>query len=568
MRVFHVLVISSILLASVSAARAAAPVWTVRDIDQFQDNFSANGTITGSVRADMANDILPASSPGILPGDSCVVVVTEPDAGLATDGVLGGKAAYCYVLVQPFAQAAKVGSALSGGPRWPFAGTEIVNGHTWTKLRLDQSDVGGGPVPDNYCIDLNDNLFTPGDTIFFFYAAKSADGPGTTNYFSLETGTTSDITVAAAFAMEFTCLPAGGFNRGGDQLYVDAAENSVQQYWDSMLRIVGMHTKVDRYDVRGAADGGNNRLASRVVNTAAQLNACYKLVYWDCGSLAITLGDGSGTPQKTNDYGLMMQFLNNQTPSNFGGILLIGDDVAAQLASYSSPDATDFKASYMPFTLISGDAAPLYGLTPAIIHWPARAITDDFLASAAGPPTKDFDVLAPSGSSRTEMTYGPNAANNAAVVSKQSVNANGATVGVAMCGFSFADIRDDDKNGKSDRAVFFRDISLVVNNSPFGQVTPVAPTRDSKLVQNYPNPFNPHTTIAFSLAARGRVALAIYDVNGGIVRTLVNETRAAGAYELTWDGRDDNGVAVASGVYFYRLVAPGFTQTKKMVLLK
>jgi hypothetical protein len=41
-------------------------------------------------------------------------------------------------------------------------------------------------VPDNYCIDLNDNLFTPGDTIFFFYAAKSNDGPGTTNYFSLE----------------------------------------------------------------------------------------------------------------------------------------------------------------------------------------------------------------------------------------------------------------------------------------------------------------------------------------------------------------------------------------------
>jgi hypothetical protein len=330
-----------------------------------------------------------------------------------------------------------------------------------------------------------------------------------------------------------------------------------------------MHTKVDRYDVRGAADGGNNRLASRVVNTAAQLNACYKMVYWDCGSLSVTLGDGSGTPQKTNDYGLTMQFLNNQTPGNFGGILLLGDDVAEQLASYSSPDATSFKTAYMPFTLISGDAAPLYGLAPAIIHWPGRCTNDDFLASAAGPPAKYFDVMAPSGSSRTEMTYGPNGANNAAVVSKYTVNGNGATVGLALCGFSLADIRDDDMNGISDRARFFRDLSLFcAGNSPFGQVTPVTPAQDNNLVQNYPNPFNPHTTIAFSLSARGRVALAIYDVNGGIVRTLVNETRAAGAYELTWDGRDDNGQAVASGVYFYRLVAPQFTSTKKMVLLK
>jgi hypothetical protein len=52
------------------------------------------------------------------------------------------------------------------------------------------------------------------------------------------------------------------------------------------------------------------------------------------------------------------------------------------------------------------------------------------------------------------------------------------------------------------------------------------------------------------------------------VRTLANETRSAGAYELKWDGRDERRQAVASGVYFYRLVAADFTQTKKMVLLK
>jgi hypothetical protein len=554
------------VLLPFSSARAAAPVWIVRDIDQFQDNFASDGTITGVVRADMANDILPASSPGILPGDSSVVVVTESDAGLATDPFVGGDAVYCYVTVNPFS-AGKSGASLSGGARWPFVDTQVINSRTWTRLRFDQSIVGGNPVPGNYCIDLNDNLFTPGDTIYFFYGAKSADGPGTTNYFSLEIGTTSDITAAATFAMEFTCLPAGGFNRGGAELYIDSAENGVQEYWDSALRIVHLAAKVDRFDVRGAADGGNNRLASRVVSVANQLNACYLSMWWDCGSLSITLGDGSGTPQKTDEYGLLNSFLNGLFLP--GGIVLFGDDVAEQLASYSSPGAVAFKSVYFPFTLVSGDQAPNYGLAPAIIHWPGRCTVDDFVAYGAGPPVKDFDVLQPFGTSRTEATYGPNAINNGAVVSNVTVNGNGQSVAVSLCGFSFADVRDDDKNGISDRAKFLRDISNGCGGvSPFPGVTPVGRMVSNILVQNHPNPFNPQTTIAFSLSTRGRVSLAIYDVNGRIVRTLANETRAAGAYELTWDGRDDDGQAVASGVYFYRLVAPEFTQTKKMVLLK
>jgi len=565
MRSPFVLVLSVGVLLSFSSAVAGPPVWVVRDIDQFQDNFASDGTITGVVRADMANDILPASSPGILPGDSSVVVVTEPGSGLATDPLVGGDAVYCYVTVNPFS-GGKSGAALSGGTRWPFVDTQVINSRTWTRLRFDQSIVGGDPVPGNYCIDLNDNLFTPGDTIFFFYAAKSADGPGTTNYFSLEIGTTSDITAAAAFAMEFTCLPAGGFNRGGDELYVDSANDDVQMYWESMFRIIGRMKTIDRFDVRGAADGGNNRLASRVVSAAQQLSSCYRMIYWDCGDLPITLGDGSGAPQKTNDYGLMNSFLNGLT--NNGGIALFGDDIADQLTSYSSPDALNLKSTYMPFTLVSGNAAPVYGLAPAVIAWPGRCLSDNFLAYGAGPPIKDFDVLQPFGTSRMEATYGPNATSNGAVVTNTMVNGNGKNAGVALCGFSFADVRDDDKNGISDRAKFFRDITLCVGNSPFGQVTPVERTLNSGLVQNHPNPFNPQTTIAFSLAARGRVSLAIYDVSGRIVRTLANETRNAGAYELSWDGLDDSGQTVASGVYFYRLVAPEFTQTKKMVLLK
>ena len=100
-----------------------------------------------------------------------------------------------------------------------------------------------------------------------------------------------------------------------------------------------------------------------------------------------------------------------------------------------------------------------------------------------------------------------------------------------------------------------------------GTETPKAPAA-SYLAQNYPNPFNPTTRIAFGLSAPGHVSLRIYDVAGRLVRALANDDRRAGRYDVSWDGRDSNGRAVASGIYFYRLNAGAFESTKKMILVR
>jgi len=96
------------------------------------------------------------------------------------------------------------------------------------------------------------------------------------------------------------------------------------------------------------------------------------------------------------------------------------------------------------------------------------------------------------------------------------------------------------------------------------------PVSRAELGQNYPNPFNPTTQIAYyvSETSSGHVTLAIYDVTGARVRTLVDDTRTPGRYVAVWDGRDANGTPVGSGVYFYRMTQKGFTATKKMLLLK
>ena len=88
------------------------------------------------------------------------------------------------------------------------------------------------------------------------------------------------------------------------------------------------------------------------------------------------------------------------------------------------------------------------------------------------------------------------------------------------------------------------------------------------LAQNYPNPFNPTTMIAFSIARDSRLELKIFDVRGALVKTLVNESRLKNNYKVFWDGKNNAGNPVASGVYFYRLVAGDFRATKKMVLLR
>lgn len=83
-----------------------------------------------------------------------------------------------------------------------------------------------------------------------------------------------------------------------------------------------------------------------------------------------------------------------------------------------------------------------------------------------------------------------------------------------------------------------------------------------------PNPFNPRVTIAYSVAREGPVAIAVHDILGRRVSTLVDRTQRAGGYTLSWDGRDHSGRNVASGVYFVRMMADGVTHAQRVVLVR
>ncbi len=105
--------------------------------------------------------------------------------------------------------------------------------------------------------------------------------------------------------------------------------------------------------------------------------------------------------------------------------------------------------------------------------------------------------------------------------------------------------------------------------------TPVEPEQNELLTperlllsQNFPNPFNPHTTIEYKIADWDNVSLTIYDIQGRLVKRLIEQPQAAGNYTIEWNGINEKGLFVDSGIYIYRLQTATAIQTKQMILLK
>jgi hypothetical protein len=94
------------------------------------------------------------------------------------------------------------------------------------------------------------------------------------------------------------------------------------------------------------------------------------------------------------------------------------------------------------------------------------------------------------------------------------------------------------------------------------------PPKELSLGQNYPNPFNPLTAIPVSIPITTEIKLKVYDILGKEVKTLYADNLTPGRHFFHWDGRDERGNALATGVYFYRLQAGSWVQTKKLILLR
>jgi hypothetical protein len=579
---------------------ALGPRYGVRHIDLFQDNFAGDGTLTGTARADAAVDILPSSHPGILPGDSVSVSIAPVHAPAGAD-----PDAWLYVRVRN-KNDPKSGAGLGSsdtrtgitGPRWPYVGSWTdASSNTWEIFQMDSVITSAGlSVPDRYCVDLNDALFVPGDTVFYFFAAEDAAGhrnywhrriaPNPLAWFSPsgqgDDHVTADREEAAVHPCEFTILPAGGFARGGDILYVDDTDDRggpAQMFFDTSFDMMGLRDRIDRFDVLGPSSAVGNSLASRVKNIQAQIIGVYKNILWNSGTLSSgTIGDGSGNPEKSDDFALLEQFI--RTSDKGPGLYISGDNVAEEWVTLSGAAAILLRSDWIPFNLLDGDHTNFgEAVSPLLTGSPDGHFYDGYsgygerlIAYGSCALVNNFDVLQPTGVSIEEFPY-PNAGpgNGAAVISTQTTNAQAAWATVILSGFSYHHIREAAVQYPPARVEHLRTILVYMGNIvPDASGVPGdGPRFANALFNAYPNPFNPETTIKYTIKERAHVSLKIYNVAGQLIRTLVDEVQDPDQIEpVRWDGANNAAQGVSSGVYFYKLVTKNFSRTKKVVHLK
>jgi hypothetical protein len=473
----------------------------------------------------------------------------------------------------------------------------------------------------------NVGAFVPGDTIYYFFEAVPNAGPP--SYFHRNkayrlgqgvSNQTTTYTEACMQPMEFMILPDAGREVDGDVLYVDDSDDRggpAEVYFDlafedlNVMNMAGERSHgpfyaaftslVDIFDVIGPSSAVGNSLASRVQNFLLQLigdpEVVYQKILWNSGNLSSALvcdggpPNGGSGPDKSDDWTLLNNFMTGH-PNN-PGIAFWGDDLAEEWATMTGAGAVAFRGNWMSHIVLSTNHASVaWGLNPSekvkgdlpesiyvifdrVAAAPAPPKSDTYMAYGGCALINDFDVLAPTGPPCSEQgEYDGDG--SGAVLAQATPRAPLTDARCVLSGHGYNYIRneipaeDAPPHVWMDRTEVLWDILTWFQNTynePIS-VDPLAFT--NRLGDAYPNPFNPTTTIKYEIKEQAQVTLKVYNVAGQLVRTLVDDvqTPKEGGFTKEWNGLNNQGQPVSSGVYFYKLVTKNFSQTKKMVLLK
>lgn len=555
--------------------KSSGPQWSYRDIDLFQDNFPSDELdVESYVRADAARDVNAPSDPAIRPGDSVVVFCDSPlGGGIATEN---GRPAVFMNVRCTYVGASPAKPPLSGAVLQGSYGMVVSSGG-WTIIQGEAARRGAEPVPSGYMFDLNDSLLTRGYMVEYYFTARDNAG--------IETALPK-WALSTSLYFEFTCLPTGK----SDILFVDGASGrgsfhgAVDDYWNPVFRAVLPSDNLpDKYDVNGPTSGVSNGLASRAKTRF--LSDTYTTIIWDSGDLrSFTIGNGGPNGDKSDDCRMLVDWI--QTSQHPCGLWLCGDNMAEELDAFVTPSSrmlmdrcgvelaapSYFNATGGP--LGAGVVTPLVSgsLQPGLFAH--GGVPDKFYTYGGCFVINSFDCLEKSGDGSYALDYPAYQGRSYhAGISTCGANPAGYRVKTLWFGFSYMFVRDDVASMPEDRFEIAHDVfTWMASYTGDGcDFTRYLPPKQPWVLQNTPNPFNPSsqaTTVSFALHKGGYVEIKIYDVSGRLVRTLVKDSRLAGIYGVPWDGKNDRGSDVPSGIYFYRMKTGVFKATKKMVLVR
>jgi len=269
-------------------------------------------------------------------------------------------------------------------------------------------------------------------------------------------------------------------------------------------------------------------------------------------------GDDRDSTLTSKEQQLLSHFLDNG-----GCLLLSGQNIGYDLVGDGLTTDSLFYINYLHASFIHDNIeSPLVlGVEGSSLGDGIRFYLKDYVNSAGN--QKSTDNISPVNPAQTFLQYSTKQESAGINYYDEVKNSQVVYLAFGLEGISQTYYPD------SVRDMFYRIIEWFANPAEITGISTLEkiPT-DYYLYQNYPNPFNPETTIKFDLPVTSFVTLDIYNISGRKVKSLVSGVKSSGNYKVIWDGCDDSGQSVSSGVYFYKLIVTGFSETRKMLLLR
>jgi len=492
-----------------------------------------------------------------------------------------------------------------------------VGGNGFFVITADSARTTAGDIfADRYFVDMDDTYFRGGDVLRYMWYTTDGGGGVTSNPAGLTAVPTSVAQAEAATGglFEVNFLPCINWDAGylariaadangdldptGPEIAGSSQKNCILYYENINSRRrsgdqnrtsfmytldkLGYAGKYDVYDHTGLGNT-NNAMGSRMSPEQAK---DYSLIVYDAGNRgpgAPILPDGLDIDAEKINMEAWFQAWNglSGTPNPEHTLWIMGSN-AVEEKPFSPLYVNDMAAVYTSNDQAQDSNPDVFATanfsthTACVMNHGVGA-TPKFALAGGCPAIRDYDDLAASGIGVVTHKYGKGTAGTPGAIVMHA-NAGGFTT--ILSSFPWFDIRAAIGQGPTtaDEALLSTVLACALpgpcQSTPDPQVD--VPNDDqleiparTALHQNKPNPFNPTTVISFDMARDSHVSLKIYDVAGRLVRGLVNEPMTAGFNkQVTWNGLDNSGNRVSSGVYFYRLVAADFTATKKMVVMK
>lgn len=545
---------------SFKAFQILGPGMSTREIDMAQDNFSEIGEeidfsdlAINNVRFDGAQNKAIGNEEHNIPGDSITCNVASARVG---GQLVSNRLIY----------------TLQRNPVF-----DSVRDANWAASGF--TDGIGDGLNSKYYYDLPDSGFLfPGDVLHYYFEATDEVGhadPQTTTLPADISGF-GDFSRPMAYNTAFQVHALPSVEADGMQpsilFWNDFANRGGENKWFGALNNLGMRQGRD-YDVyytNGPSSGVGNGLGGRAVYE--QIKGYTELLY-TCGDLSNnTISNGNYNIDPSRDIHLLMDwFAFGEGRSAFMcGDGLVGDlNQAGALTSSFVSDLMNLQFDHFNLrSLINNQTTPLVIPVPenSVFH-----IIDSWIAYGGCFGINTFDaVVAGSGAERLAQFANPSGA--------ADYNYSAATLNlpdddrIITMPYDFMYLYTDPDHpvgsGMATRVHVLREILTFFQVPNDSMEHSDVPGVEAFFARNYPNPFNPATRIEFNLPETGHLKLKIYNVRGELVKTLIDETRPAGADFIMWDGTNEQNSHVSSGVYFYEARTGGKIHINKMALVK